>query len=64
MCVCTLYAVTVSHIISKVSFLILLNIKLHFEAMLISLNETKFNNDCEQFEFGTHAVHYIGCEIV
>ena len=32
--------------------------------ILISLGEAKFNNDCEQFEFGAHAARCIGCEIV
>ena len=32
--------------------------------ILISLDEEKFNNDSEQFEFGVCAARYIGCEIV
>ena len=38
--------------------------KPYFVLILISLGETKFNNDSEQFEFSAHAARYIGCEIV
>ena len=38
--------------------------KTYYEVVLISLNEVKFFNDCEQFEFGSHAARYIGCEII
>ena len=38
--------------------------KTQFEAILIRLNEAKFNYNSEQFEFVAHAGHYVGCEIV
>ena len=63
-CVCTLYAVTVSHIISSYQQYYIIKYKTYFEAILISLDEAKIDNASEKFKFGAHAAHYIGCEIV
>ena len=64
-CVCAHYihfAVTVSHINNIIFYII--KYKTYFKAKLISLDEAKFDNASEQFKFGAHAVHHIGCEIV
>ena len=37
---------------------------MYFEMILISLDEAKFNNDSERFEFGAPAARYIGYEII
>ena len=67
-CVCTLYAVTVSYIVfchvygQQYNFYII-KCKTYFEVILFGLDEAKFNNGSEQFEFGAHAACCMGYKI-
>ena len=51
-----------SYNINSIIFYIM-KYKTYFEVILFSFDEVKFNNDSEQFEFGTHAARCMGCEI-
>ena len=63
MCVHTTYSHCESYNICNIIFYIM-KYKMYFEMILISLDEAKFNNDIERFEFGAPAARYIGYEII